>query len=221
MIRDGVLVHGTTVIDRYDFRQWLQLHGAHDTTAYSGLVRGYYDYCFAYERGDPSRPSMAAGTALLHLMRLTMQDTGAIFWKMQAGMGDTVFTPLYLVLRDLGVKFEFFQEVKDLHLSPDKVFVERIDVEVQATVTDEARKQVHTVQGRDYSGEYWPLVRRQGSPVLAGHAPLRPALRRGRSSRRSESTWSVPGPTGMASRPGRSPAGRISISSCSPCRSIP
>ncbi len=157
-IRDGILVHGTTVIDRYDFRQWLQLHGAHDVTAYSGLVRGYYDYCFAYESGDPSKPSMAAGTALLHLMRLTIQDTGAIFWKMQAGMGDTVFTPLYLVLRDLGVKFEFFHEVKDLHLSPDKVFVEKIDLEIQATVTEAAKQQVHTVQGRDYSGEYWPLV---------------------------------------------------------------
>ncbi len=158
VIRDGVLIHGTPVIDRYDFREWLKLHGASDITAYSCLVRGYYDYCFAYVAGESSKPSMSAGTALLHLVRLTMQDTGAIFWKMQAGMGDTVFAPLYLVLRDHGVKFEFFHKVQDLHLSADRAYVERIDLEVQATVTDAARQAVHTVQGREYSGEYWPLV---------------------------------------------------------------
>jgi uncharacterized protein with NAD-binding domain and iron-sulfur cluster len=178
VIRDGVLVHGTPVIDHYDFRQWLQLHGAHDVTAYSGLVRGYYDYCFAYEHGDPSKPSMAAGTALLHLSRLTMQDSGAIFWKMQAGMGDTVFTPLYLVLRDLGVKFEFFHEVKDLHLSRDKFSVERIDLEVQATVTEAAKQRVHTVQGRDYSGSYWPLVDVKDLPCWPS-APLYEQLAEG------------------------------------------
>ncbi len=158
VIRDGVLIHGTPVIDRYDFREWLQLHGASDLTAYSCMVRGYYDYCFAYESGDASKPSMSAGTALLHLVRLTMQDSGAVFWKMQAGMGDTVFGPLYLALRDLGVKFEFFHKVTDLHLSPDKAYVDKIDLEVQATVTQAARDKVHTVQGKDYSGEYWPQV---------------------------------------------------------------
>ncbi len=158
VIRDGVLLHGTPVIDRYDFREWLSMHGANPVTAYSGLIRGYYDYCFAYEGGDPYKPSMAAGSGLLHLARLTMQDTGAIFWKMQAGMGDTVFTPLYLVLRDLGVKFAFFHEIKGLHLSDDKAYVDRIELEIQATVTEAAKQQVHTVQGHNYSGEYWPLI---------------------------------------------------------------
>lgn len=158
VIRDGVLVNGTPVIDQYDFREWLRMHGACDITVDSCLVRGYYDYCFAYVAGESSKPSMSAGTALLHLVRLTMQDTGAIFWKMQAGMGDTVFAPLYLALRDLGVKFEFFHEVKDLHLSADRAYVERIDLTVQARVTEAAKQAVHTVQGREYSGDYWPLV---------------------------------------------------------------
>ena len=177
-IRDGVLLHGTPVIDRYDFREWLQLHGAHDVTAYSGLVRGYYDYCFSYEGGDPNKPRMAAGSGLLHLARLTMQDSGAILWKMQAGMGDTVFSPLYLVLRDLGVTFAFFHEVKGLHLSEDKVSVDRIDLEIQATVIDAAKQQVHTVQGRNYTGEYWPLIDVKDLPCWP-NAPLYDQLAEG------------------------------------------
>lgn len=193
VIRDGVLVHGYHVIDQYDFREWLQRHGASDVTAYSCLVRGYYDYCFAYEDGLSSKPRMAAGTGLLHLLRLLMQDTGAVFFRMQSGMGDTVFGPLYLVLRDMGVKFEFFHKVKDLHLSQDKAYVERIDIEIQATVTPEARAQVHTVQGRDYTGSYWPLVDVKGLPSWPS-VPLYDQLAEGQVLKEKhidlESPWS-------------------------------
>ncbi len=42
---------------------------------------------------------------------------GAFFWKMQAGMGDTIFTPLYQALKQKGVTFRFFHRVEDLALS--------------------------------------------------------------------------------------------------------
>src|SRR4029079_14758268 len=72
---------------------------------------------------------------------------GSIFWKMAAGMGDVVFTPLYQVLRRRGVRFEFFHKVRDLHLSHDGNHVERIAIGRQA---------------RTRGGEYHPLVQVKG-----------------------------------------------------------
>ena len=43
----------------------------------------------------------------------------AIFWKMQAGMGDTIFTPLHQVLEKRGVRFEFFHRVDRLELADE------------------------------------------------------------------------------------------------------
>ena len=49
--------------------------------------------------------------------RLVLAYSGAIFQKMQAGMGDTIFAPYYQVLEKIGVKFRFFHAVKALRLS--------------------------------------------------------------------------------------------------------
>jgi uncharacterized protein with NAD-binding domain and iron-sulfur cluster len=53
-------------------------------------------------------------------------------------MGDTVFTPMYDVLKKRGVKFKFFHRVKNLKLSPDKNLVEEIEVVKQVKLKDEA-----------------------------------------------------------------------------------
>jgi len=58
-------------------------------------------------------------------------------------MGDTVFTPLYEVLKKRGVKFEFFSRVRNLGLSEDGSRIETISVGRQATLK---------------SGSYDPLV---------------------------------------------------------------
>jgi uncharacterized protein with NAD-binding domain and iron-sulfur cluster len=49
-------------------------------------------------------------------------------------MGEIVFTPLYKVLRERGVKFEFFHRVDNLGLSADRRHIETLEVAVQATV---------------------------------------------------------------------------------------
>ncbi|HJV59439.1 MAG TPA: acetoacetate decarboxylase, partial [Albitalea sp.] len=64
--------------------------------------------------GDFARPNIEAGTMLRGMMRVAFDYHGAIMWKMQAGMGDVVFTPLYELLRRRGVKFEFFHQVEEL-----------------------------------------------------------------------------------------------------------
>src|SRR5690606_29048760 len=112
MLVDGVVTKGFDTIDKYDFQEWLRRHDASPMTVESAPVRGIYDLVFGYEQGDTTRPNLAAGVAINGAMRMAFTYKGAIFWEMQAGMGDTIFTPLYEVLKRRGVKFEFFHKVK-------------------------------------------------------------------------------------------------------------
>ncbi|MBX3618771.1 MAG: NAD(P)-binding protein [Rhizobacter sp.] len=114
MFEDGVFVHGFDVINDKDLYQWLLEHGASPMAAYSAPIRGLYDLVFAYEDGDFERPNIEAGTMLRGILRMTCCYQGGIMWKMQAGMGDTVFTPFYEVLKQRGVKFKFFHKVEEL-----------------------------------------------------------------------------------------------------------
>lgn len=147
---DGVLLHGFDVINDINWVDWLEKHGASDVTLQSAPVRGWHDYFFAYRQGDPNQPCIEAGTSMRQLVRLALQSKGAIFWEMQAGMGDVVFGPLYEVLQRRGVHFEFFHRINALHLSSDKQTVDSIDIGVQATLKN--------------PGEYQPLIDVKGLP---------------------------------------------------------
>jgi uncharacterized protein with NAD-binding domain and iron-sulfur cluster len=144
MCRDGVFRRGFDVINRYDFREWLRRHGASEAfTVNSSLVTGCYDLVFGYRNGDVMQPNVEAGTLLRAMLRMALCYKGGVMWKMQAGMGDTMFTPLYEVLKERGVKFKFFYKVEEL--VPDGDTVGEIRFSKQATV----------VRGED---EYEPLV---------------------------------------------------------------
>jgi uncharacterized protein with NAD-binding domain and iron-sulfur cluster len=110
--------------------EWLSKHGCRYSR--SALTIGMYDACFAYRKGDPNDMKMAAGTTLYGALRLCLTYKGALMWWMNAGMGETIMTPIYLALRDRGVKFEFFHKVTHVGLSVERV--ETIDIDVQATV---------------------------------------------------------------------------------------
>ena len=112
---DGVLRDGFDVINNIEYSDWLRKHGASEAyTINSAPVRGIYDLVFAYSDGDTKRPNMEAGTMLRGILRITIGYHGGFIWKMQAGMGDTVFTPLYQVLKQRGVNFQFFHKVEEL-----------------------------------------------------------------------------------------------------------
>jgi len=119
-------------IDQYDFRDWLARHGAHPETLETPMAMTMYDAAFSFVDGDPKRPSVAAGTAVRGLLRAALTYKGSVYYRMQAGMGDTVFGPLYLVLKERGVKFEFFHKVEALELSDDRSRVERVRLVEQA-----------------------------------------------------------------------------------------
>jgi uncharacterized protein with NAD-binding domain and iron-sulfur cluster len=112
---DGVIKHGFDVINDLDFRDWLRKHGGDEQLCVqSAPVRGFYDLIFAYEDGDFDKPNAEAGTMLRAMARIGLAYKGGIMFKMQAGMGDTIFTPMYQALLKRGVKFKFFHKVEEL-----------------------------------------------------------------------------------------------------------
>ncbi|MCU1276921.1 MAG: cytoplasmic rane protein, partial [bacterium] len=144
LIGDGLLLppFDFSRIDHEDYRDWLRRHGARQETVTSAPVTALYDLVFAVDSG------MAAGATIGCATRMLLTYKGALFYKMQAGMGDTVFTPLYLELKKRGVKFRFFHRVDELKLAfdaaSDNFVVDRIVIGRQADTRD----------GRDYE----PLV---------------------------------------------------------------
>jgi uncharacterized protein with NAD-binding domain and iron-sulfur cluster len=133
----GILVdraftpQGCDGIDGIDFRAWLARHGAAEATLASPLARAIYDAAFSFKRGAALEESMSAGVAIRTMARMGATYKGAMYYKMQAGMGDTVFGPLYLALRARGVRFAFFHKVSALHVAKDGKQIESVDLEQQ------------------------------------------------------------------------------------------
>ncbi|MEZ4300601.1 MAG: NAD(P)-binding protein [Polyangiaceae bacterium] len=134
MIVDGIVFppFDFESIDHLDYKDWLKSHGAHPQTVDSAPVNAIYDLVF-------SRPTgICAGSALRGSLRMMLTYKGSIFWKMQAGMGDVIFAPLYEVLRRRGVQFRFFHRLDDVHLSRDKRHAASLVFGRQAAIRDGA-----------------------------------------------------------------------------------
>ena len=175
IIVDGVITKGFEVINDMDLRDWLVKHGVAPITADSAIVQAIYGLVF----GGYKYFSFEAGTALRGLTRLGLTYKGAVYYRMQAGMGDTVFTPLYEVLKKRGVKFKFFHKVKNLKLNAEKNSIEAIEMGMQAT----------TVSG----GEYMPTFDVLGLQCWPSH-PLYDQIVEGNALKEQdinlESYWS-------------------------------
>jgi uncharacterized protein with NAD-binding domain and iron-sulfur cluster len=145
MIRDGVIQKNSfDVINEWDFRDWLRRNGATDFTLRSPLVQGVYALVFC---GDWY--TYEAGTALRSTLELLLNYKGSVYWKMQAGMGDVVIAPIYEVLKKRGVKFKFFNRVKNLTVAADGKSIDSIEIGQQVTLK---------------AGDYDPLVTVRGLP---------------------------------------------------------
>jgi uncharacterized protein with NAD-binding domain and iron-sulfur cluster len=118
IFQDHLFSKGFDSINDHDYRDWLALHGASQETLNSPLLTVLYELVFAYENGVTMGPgvkqNMEAGTMIHGLPRIVLGYSGAFMWKMQAGMGDVVFAPIYEVLKRRGVDFRFFHRVTNL-----------------------------------------------------------------------------------------------------------
>lgn len=148
LVADGALERSRFNALDDEFRVWLARHGAMPATASlvsNPLLRGLYDFVFAFDGGSTqdldAKANFATAPALRTILRMCFTYDGAIFWKMRAGMGDTIFTPFYKALAARGVKFEFFHRVQALRLDEAGQAVQRIEVARQVTVRDDAAYQ--------------------------------------------------------------------------------
>lgn len=118
MLHDGLDRAGFAAIDDQEFSAWLRRHGASDEAMDSPVVAALYADHLAYESGDPARPSAAAGAFLRAALRRFLGYSGAFYYTPAAGLGEVVFAPLYRVLRDRGVNFQFFHKLKQIRPDP-------------------------------------------------------------------------------------------------------
>ena len=177
VIEDEVIEDGFDAVNHIEFREWLLDHGADRESVDCALVRAViYDLAFAYRGGDPQRPAAEAGTALRGLMRTFFTYRGALMWKMNAGMGDVVFAPLYELLVKRGVEIRFFHRVEEVRISGGQV--EEIEIDVQAntpsntTPEDFLRAPAPGVGSPEAFG-VWPS---DPAPLLSGGAASGPKV---------------------------------------------
>lgn len=124
-----MMLGGVTVddLDLMDFREWLAVCGAARNSVYgSPIVQALYDLMLEYCDGDRRRPSYGAGTAAQAVFRLYGTYRGSFAFEMQSGMGEVVVTPVYRVLKNRGVKFEFFMKLKQIELDSTRTSVAKI-----------------------------------------------------------------------------------------------
>lgn len=184
VLADDVLTRGYDFLDDQDFLEWLGRHGCQEPD--NPITRFFYDACFAYRRGrdeyHPDLPpqeriglNMGAGAVLYGLLRLVGTYKGGIMNVMNAGMGDTIFSPFYLVLKNRGVRFKFFHRVTRLGLAENGRDIGSIHIDVQAEPNQ---------------AEYDPLIVINGVPSWPSE-PLYDRLQNGEALKKQdlESYW--------------------------------
>jgi len=127
-------------LDVFEFREWLGEYapfgGLSAVTSNSAPLRMVYEVFLSYRGGDTNRPDIAAGAALRLILRIFFDRKGDVAYEMDLGTGETIVAPLYEALIGRGVKFRFFNAVRDLELDRDGKHLERVRIGVQATVRD-------------------------------------------------------------------------------------
>lgn len=139
---------GFARINDQDYKEWLAGHGLSDQFVWSAPVKLIYDLSFAYLGGDsaagPEAAKISAGGTLEVMFLLGLGYKEAPIWRMNAGMGDTIFTPFYEVLRDRGVEIKLFHRLHEMGLTEDGTAVARLRMGRQVDFVD---------------GTYDPLIR--------------------------------------------------------------
>lgn len=137
IVDDNLLGDGFQKVNGEDFKAWLLRNGALPFSVdNSPIVRGLYDLTFGFEDGNPTKPDLAAGQSIEALVRIGCLYKGSITYKMNAGMGDTIFGPMYEVLSRRGVEFKMFHWVSRLGAADNEDAIDTIEVIAQVDIEE-------------------------------------------------------------------------------------
>lgn len=122
---------GLARLDRFEFREWLERHGAHELTRYAPFVTTWYDAVAAYDQGDVARPNLAAGVSLNAIGHAALAYDGSFAYQMRAEIGDSFVAPIFECLRKRGVRFRFFHRVWDVIPEGDRIAAVKVEQQVR------------------------------------------------------------------------------------------
>jgi uncharacterized protein with NAD-binding domain and iron-sulfur cluster len=164
---------GLRAVNDEDFLDWIGRHGADPGVADFAFMRGLYDLVFAPVDETRTTLGVGAGTAINVTTKMFFQFHGSIFWKMAAGMGDTVFAPIYQVLRQRGVEVEFFHRLDSVHIGPEGTTIDELRFGRQAALAPGRERYDPLVR----VGELWcfpaePLIDQLDAPADIATQPL-------------------------------------------------
>ena len=147
--KDRVWKRGYDSVEEWEFVNWIVKRGkTSEKVARFPMIQALYAMGYSYDPNNVQEWSMGAGTITRIIIRLMFDCTGGLAWRMQGGMGDAVFAPLYLMLKHRGVKFRFFHRVRNLSVGEKdgRKVIDRVDF----------AKQVKMANGGDLA-DYNPL----------------------------------------------------------------
>lgn len=163
-------------INALDYREWLKEHGASERLLSSAMVRFLYTGTFHNLTGANHQGSLAAGVGL-HFLTNSAGYKGSFVWKFKAGTADTMITPIYLVLKNRGVKFKFFHKVEQVHYS-DSGEIEKVSMAEQVTLKNGTYNPTYPFKGLDvWPGEplYDQIVDEQAKALKEGNYDIEEA----------------------------------------------
>ncbi len=137
-------------INDLDYRDWLKNHGASERLLSSAMVRFLYTGTFHNLTGADQQGYLAAGVGL-HFLTNSAGYKGSFVWKFKAGTADTMITPIYLALKNRGIKFKFFHKVEQVHYS-DSGDIEKVSMVEQVTLKNDTYHPTYKLKGLDV----WP-----------------------------------------------------------------
>ncbi len=138
-------------LDKEDFRDWMKRHGALDHTLICAMTFVVPNIMFSYRDGDSTNPPTMSTASWLGWILRTFLGTGDYFYFMAAGTGESAILPLYLALKERGVRFEFFHKLTGIEVGEgeDGKTVEQLEFQRQLSLK---------------KGEYDPLQKVPGKP---------------------------------------------------------
>jgi uncharacterized protein with NAD-binding domain and iron-sulfur cluster len=117
-------------LDGVDFRVWLRANGLRETgDEHWSVIDQVYETLFAHQAADPTRSPcdpidtnvhpdlLACGVAMRWFLLESFGDQGAPAYRFTYSCAQTMMTPFYLALRQLGAKVHFFHTVTGLELA--------------------------------------------------------------------------------------------------------